>query len=136
MYLRIAIVSLTLVSLTATGCTKKVALEESAYNVEIASASAVAASRLECDELERVVVTTMPNERPESDRWSVEEIKVRNAAASLDATHVVWNDRETFACDRNGERIAEGSKEAKNARQCKRLSAMSYQCMVGRAPSL
>jgi hypothetical protein len=136
MYLRIAIVSLTLLSLTATACTKKVALKKSAYNVEIASASAVAASRLECDELERVVVTTMPNERPESDRWSVEEIKVRNAAASLDATHVVWNDRETFPCDRSGERIAEGTKEAKNARQCKRLSAMSYQCMVGRAPSL
>lgn len=131
----IAVVVL-LVAVGSVGCTKTVTLEESAYNVEVATASSVAASRLECDEVEMISVTTSPHERPENDRWTVPEIKARNKGASLDATHLVWQDDETFPCRRDGTRIAEGSDEAENARQCKRLSAMTYQCMVGNAPPM
>jgi hypothetical protein len=118
------------------GCTKTVMLEESAYNVEVASASAVAASRLECNEIEMIHVTTHPKERPENDRWTVAEIKARNLGARHDATHVVWQNKETFACDRNGERLMSGTEQAKSARECERLSAMTYQCMVGNAPPM
>ncbi|MGM0556531.1 MAG: hypothetical protein ACQEVA_09165 [Myxococcota bacterium] len=120
----------------AAGCTKTVTLKKSAYDVEVASASAVAASRLECRELQMLDVTTHPKEEPENARWTVAEIKARNLGASMDATHLVWQDKETFLCDRDGNRLTPDTDEAKNARECKRLSAMSYQCMVGSAPPM
>ena len=133
-YQGFTLVALLIAVALCSACTKKVTLKRSAQNVEIASASAVASARLKCDELELIYVTTQPHERSDSERWTVAEIKARNLGASVDATHLVWQDEEDFPCNRDGERLMEGSNEAKNARTCKRLSAMAYQCMVGEAP--
>jgi hypothetical protein len=108
----------------ASGCISWVGVSSGGKRVELVPSTYLATAS--CKEVEDLTVNANADERSSEENLSVVQVKAKNEAHRLDATHVVERETVEFSCDRKGEPDEDGN------RTCITLHATAYECLVGR----
>lgn len=113
-------------ALLAAGCKTTVSSSKSSKNIELLSQSDLGGEKARhCNKVGSFEVAKHESEVTET-KQSVLEIKARNQAPRMDATHVLVWPAATYNCNKALEEV-EGE-----ADQCERSSVDAYTCVIGR----
>lgn len=122
--MRIAIASIVAVGLVT--CSQTVRLDERARAIEFVSHEHAGKYSDRCEEVGTLRVRAIPAELSSESGLTVLDIKLKNAARKLDATHVLrWPVRE-WPCNKDG------SDNPNSERMCSENEGTAMTCLVGR----
>lgn len=121
-----SISTLSVLMLAIMGCKTTVSASKASRNIELLSQSDLGGEKARhCNKVGSFDVAKHETE-VSGTRQSVLEIKARNQAARMNATHVLVWPSATFTCDKT---LAEVEGEAD---QCERSIVDAYTCVIGR----